>query len=594
MRRYLWFALLLLPFALSPFPFYLTLLNFFALSGLVALSLYVLTGLGGMTSFAQAAFMGVAAYATALLAKGTGLSPWAGLLLGLLLTLAFALVLGLLTVRLKGHFLPLSTIAWQVALYILAGNLVGLTGGHTGLTDLPALVLFGLPLDTPFRYAFLSLFLLVLLVLALHNLRESRLGRALLALRGDALTAASFGVDPAALRLKAFLLAGGIAGLAGFLYAHFLRFVNPTPFSLEASIKYLVMAVAGGVGTIPGVLLGAALFTGLEDWLKDLLPLLLGRQGNYETVAYGLVLAGILLFAPQGLWPLLARRFIWGRGPKEAAPGEGEPPKAEPLPLRAPSGGRGEVVLEAKELRKAFGGLLAVNGVSFALRRGEILALIGPNGAGKSTTFHLVTGALRPEAGRVFLFGREVTGLPPYRVHRLGLGRTFQHPHVFPEMTVLENAALATYARTRAGFLRVLFGLHREEEARALATAWEALRRVGLGDLALERADRLTAGQQRLLELARLLASGAEVLLLDEPGAGLRAGEKRELARLLLALAREGYSVLLVDHDMDLVMGLADRVVVMNYGEKIAEGTPEEVQKDPRVRAAYLGEVEAA
>ncbi len=583
--RYGWFLLLLLPLALSPFPFYLTLLNFFALSGLVALSLYVLTGLGGMTSFAQAAFMGVAAYATALLAKGTGLSPWAGLLLGLLLTLAFALVLGLLTVRLKGHFLPLSTIAWQVALYILAGNLVGLTGGHTGLTDLPALVLLGLPLDTPFRYAFLSLFLLALLVLALYNLRESRLGRALLALRGDALTAASFGVDPAALRLKAFLLAGGIAGLAGFLYAHFLRFVNPTPFSLEASIKYLVMAVAGGVGTIPGVLLGAALFTGLEDWLKDLLPLLLGRQGNYETVAYGLVLAGILLLAPKGVYPFLARF-----SPK----GEGRLSKAEPLPLPTPSGTPGEVVLEAQGLKKAFGGLLAVNGVSFALRRGEILALIGPNGAGKSTTFHLVTGAIPPDGGRVFLFGREITGLPPHRIHPLGLGRTFQHPHIFPEMTVLENAALATYARTRAGFLRVLFGLHREEEARALATAYQALKRVGLEDLALEAASRLTAGQQRLLEIARLLASGAEILLLDEPGAGLRAGEKRELAHLLKALAREGYTVLLVDHDMDLVMGLADRVVVMNYGEKIAEGTPKEVQRNPLVRAAYLGEVEAA
>uniref|UniRef100_A0A7C5RF57 Branched-chain amino acid ABC transporter ATP-binding protein/permease n=1 Tax=Thermus caliditerrae TaxID=1330700 RepID=A0A7C5RF57_9DEIN len=585
MRRYLWFALLFLPFLLVPFPFYLTLLNFFAIAALVALSLYVLTGLGGMTSFAQAAFMGVAAYATALLTTRAGVSPWAGLALGLGLTLAFALVLGLLTVRLKGHFLPLSTIAWQVALYILAGNLVGLTGGHTGLTDLPALALFGLPLDSPFRYAFLSLFLLALLVLALYNLRESRLGRALLALRGDALTAASFGVDPAALRLKAFLLAGGIAGLAGFLYAHFLRFVNPTPFSLEASIKYLVMAVAGGVGTIPGVVLGAALFTGLEDWLKDLLPLLLGRQGNYETIAYGLVLAGILLFAPQGLWPLLAGKRAFGRPAL---------PEAKPLPQRPPSGRRGEVVLEARGLRKAFGGLLAVNGVSFALRRGEILALIGPNGAGKSTTFNLVTGALPPDGGQVFLFGKEVTGLPPYRVHPLGLGRTFQHPHIFPEMTVLENAALATYARTRAGFLQVLLGLHKKEEERALATAYEALKRVGLGELALERADRLTAGQQRLLELARLLASGAEVLLLDEPGAGLRAGEKRELARLLQALAREGYSVLLVDHDMDLVMGLADRVVVMNYGEKIAEGTPEEVQKNPLVRAAYLGEVEAA
>ncbi|WP_117236885.1 branched-chain amino acid ABC transporter ATP-binding protein/permease [Thermus sediminis] len=581
--RYLWFLLLLLPLVLSPFPFYLTLLNFFALSALVALSLYVLTGLGGMTSFAQAAFMGMGAYATALLTVKGGFSPWLGLLLGLLLSLLLALILGGLTVRLKGHFLPLSTIAWQVALFILAGNLVGLTGGHTGLSGLPPLVLFGLPLDSTFRYAFLGLFLLVLFVLFLYNLRESRLGRALLALRGDALAAASFGVDPASLRLKAFLLSGFMAGLAGFLYAHFLRFVNPTPFSLEASIKYLVMAVAGGVGYIPGVLLGAALFTGLEDWLKDLLPLFLGRQGNYETIAYGLILAAILILAPRGLWPLL-ERFLPRR--------EGRLPRGEALPLRPPSGRRGEVLLEVEGLKKAFGGLLAVNGVSFELRRGEILALIGPNGAGKTTVFNLVTGAMPPDAGRVLLFGREITGLPPYRIHPLGLGRTFQHPHLFPQLTVLENVALGTYARTRAGFLRVLLGLHRKEEERALATAYQALGRVGLEALALERAERLPAGQQRLLEIARVLASRAEVLLLDEPGAGLRAGEKRELAHLLRSLAHEGYTILIVDHDMDLIMGLADRVVVMNYGEKIAEGTPKEVQRDPLVRAAYLGEVE--
>ncbi|WP_448569134.1 branched-chain amino acid ABC transporter ATP-binding protein/permease [Thermus sp.] len=580
--RYLWFLFLLLPLLLSPFPFYLTLLNFFAIAALVALSLYVLTGLGGMTSFAQAAFMGMGAYATALLTVKGGFSPWLGLLLGLLLSLLLALVLGGLTVRLKGHFLPLSTIAWQVALYILAGNLVGLTGGHTGLTDLPPLALLGLPLDSAFRYAFLTLFLLVLFVLALENLRESRLGRALLALRGDALAAASFGVDPAALRLKAFLLSGFLAGLAGFLYAHFLRFVNPTPFSLEASIKYLVMAVAGGVGSIPGVLLGSALFTGLEDWLKDLLPLLLGRQGNYETIAYGLVLAAILILAPKGLWPLVERRL-----PQR----EGRLPLGEGLPESPLEGKRGEVVLEAKGLRKAFGGLLAVNGVSLELRRGEILALIGPNGAGKSTTFNLITGAIPPDAGRVFLFGREITGLPPHRIHPLGLARTFQHPHLFPELSVLENVALGTHARTRAGFMEVLLGLHRKEEERALATAYRALKRVGLESLALERAERLPAGQQRLLEIARALASGASVLLLDEPGAGLRAGEKRELFHLLKALAREGYAILLVDHDMDLIMGLADRVVVMNYGEKIAEGTPKEVQKDPLVRAAYLGEV---
>lgn len=582
MMRWLWLSLVLLPLFFSSFPFYLTLLNFFAFAALVALSLYLLTGMAGMTSFGQAAFMGVAAYATALLTTKAGLSPWAGLFLGLSLSALLALVLGVLTVRLKGHFLSIATIAWQAALYILAGNLVGLTGGHTGLTNLPPLTLFGLALTDPRFYALFALLLLALVILCLENLKQSRMGRALLALRGDAVAAASFGVDPARLRLSAFVLSGVMAGLAGFLYAHFLRFVNPTPFSLEASIKYLIMAVAGGLGSIPGVLLGAGLLTGLEDWLKDLLPRLLGRQGNYEAIGYGLILALILLLAPRGLWPYL-ERFL----PRPRL----RLLRAEPLPVNPPRGERGEVLLKAEGLRKAFGGLLAVNGVSFELRRGEILALIGPNGAGKSTTFNLLTGLTPQDGGRVVFKGRDITGLPPHRVHLLGLARTFQHPHLFPELTILENAALGTYARTRSGLLACLLGLHRKEEQRALSTAYQALLRVGLAALASERAGRLTAGQQRLLEIARALASGAEVLLLDEPGAGLRAGEKRELSRLLEGLAREGFSILIVDHDMDLIMGLADRVVVMNYGEKIAEGSPKEVQKDPRVRAAYLGEV---
>ncbi|KGQ21939.1 branched-chain amino acid ABC transporter ATP-binding protein/permease [Thermus filiformis] len=577
--RALWFLLALVPLVLPSG--YLTLYVFFAIGGLVALSLYLLTGLAGMTSFGQAAFMGASAYTTALLTVRLGLSPWLGLLAGVGMALGFALVLGGVTVRLKGHFLPLSTIAWQVAVFILAGNLVGLTGGHTGLTDLPSLSLLGLSLQEARPYGVFAGLVLALAVLALSNLRQSAWGRAFLALRGEGLVAASFGGSPARLRLLAFLLSGALAGVAGFLYAHFLRFVNPTPFSLEASIKYLIMAVAGGVGSIPGVLLGAGLITALEDWLKDLLPLLLGRSGNYESVAYGFILAGILLLSPRGLWP-----YLEGLLPRRPRP----LPQAPPLPEKE-RGRTGEVLLKVEGLSKAFGGLLAVNGVSFELRRGEILGLIGPNGAGKSTTFNLITGVLAPTGGRVFFKGQDVTGLPPEAVHRLGLARTFQHPHLFPELTVLENAALGAFARARAGVFPVLLGLHQKEEEALLSTALQALRRVGLEELALEKAGRLTAGQQRLLEIARALAASPELLLLDEPAAGLRAGEKRELARLLRRLSQEGVTLLLVEHDMDLVMGLVDRVVVMHYGEKLAEGSPREVQKDPRVREAYLGEV---
>lgn len=577
--RAFWFLLALVPLVLPPS--YLTPYVFFAIGGLVALSLYLLTGLAGMTSFGQAAFMGASAYTTGLLTVRLGLSPWLGLLAGVLVALGFALVLGGVTVRLKGHFLPLSTIAWQVAAFILAGNLVGLTGGHTGLTDLPTLRLMGFSLEDPRAYGVFSGLVLALAVLALSNLRQSALGRAFLALKGEGLVAASFGGSPARLRLLAFLLSGALAGVAGFLYAHFLRFVNPTPFSLEASIKYLIMAVAGGVGSIPGVLLGAGLITLLEDWLKDFLPLLLGRAGNYESIAYGFILAGILLLSPKGLWPYLESLL-----PKR----RGRPPQALPLP-EGKRGNRGEVILRVEGLSKGFGGLLAVNEVSFELRRGEILGLIGPNGAGKSTTFNLITGVLAPTKGRVVFKDREITGLPPEAIHRLGLARTFQHPHFFPELTVLENAALGCFSRARAGVFPILLGLHGKEEEALLATAYGALKRVGLEGFALERAGRLTAGQQRLLEIARALSASPELLLLDEPAAGLRAGEKRELVRLLRRLSEEGVTLLLVEHNMDLVMGLVDRVVVMHYGEKLAEGSPKEVQQNPLVREAYLGEV---
>ncbi len=579
------FVLAIAAIPLLPVPnFWITQLNYIGLYALVALGLVLLTGVGGLTSFGQAAFAGIGAYSSAWLCTAQGLSPWLGLLAGLLLTGAVALVLGWVTLRMSGHYLPLATIAWSLALFFTMGNLDAL-GKYDGLLGVPPITLFGFSFQAERRiYALIWAAALGGAIAVLHLLdsRPGRVMRALNLARGGGTTMPeAMGASTFRHKVLMFVIAALLASVSGWLFAHMQRSVNPSPFGIKFGIEYLFMAVLGGVGSVWGAFTGAALVKLTEDQLQVLLPKLIGTAGSYEIIVFGIVLVMVLKFAPDGVWPLL-ERWLPRRRARRAL---GE---AQPLPARDKPQ-RGEPLLEAKAVRKAFGGLVAVNDISFTVRAGDIVGLIGPNGAGKSTTFNLVSGVLPLTSGEVWLRGQRVDGLPSREVARRGMSRTFQHVKLVPDMTVLENVALGTYLRTRTGALAAMLRLNGAEERRAMHEAAQQLARVGLAEFGDELAGNLALGPQRLVEIARALASDPALLLLDEPAAGLRHKEKQALAAVLRQLKAEGLSLLLVEHDMDFVMNLTDRIVVMEFGTRLIEGTPAEVQASPAVRAAYLG-----
>ncbi|HEX7630436.1 MAG TPA: branched-chain amino acid ABC transporter ATP-binding protein/permease, partial [Candidatus Methylomirabilis sp.] len=462
---------------------------------------------------------------------------------------------------------------------------------------IPSPWLGSLELKDPSTFFYVAAFSLLLLTWASIRLKDSRVGRAFLAVQGNEMAAGTMGIDTTVYKVMAFALSAAYAGYGGALFAHSgSHYISPDTFSFDQSVVLLAMAVLGGNGSAIGAIVGATLLT--------LVPEVLRFLKDYYMMVYAAGIVAVMIFMPGGIAGLvkglpfaLRLRAWWNAGSAatqqvavSVATGNGI--GGRPIPAKVATGvGSNGALLSVKGLAKHFGGLKAVDGVDMEVRRGEIQALIGPNGSGKTTILNMLSGLYVPTAGEISLEGTVITGRKPHVITAHGMARTFQNIRLFGELTVLDNVLIGQHCHSKAGVVPSVLqpASQQAEEAGMRKKALEMLEFVGLRGKEFAQANSLPYGQQRLLELARALASDPKILLLDEPAAGLNANETDALIDLLFRIRDQGITILLVEHDMSLVMNVSDHITVLNFGKKIAEGAAEAIEKNQEVIDAYLG-----
>jgi branched-chain amino acid transport system permease protein len=531
----------------------------------------ILSGYGGQLSFGHASFFGIGAYVVTLALVYWNLTPWLGIPLGMIVAAGAAVLIGLPTFRLRGHYFALSMLAYPLAILYFLQYLGFQEMSLPMHRDNPVAFL---EFTNPHYYTLVAVGLLIAAIFVCMLVENSRFGLALLAIRQNELAAEAAGINARLWKMRALVVSGMIAAAAGGFYACVLLVVTPdSVFGLLVSAQAVVVTLFGGVASVWGPVIGAAILVPLAESLNaELGNFLPGIQG----VVYGVAIIGIMLASPDGVFWTIRDRFFRPKAapPLPASLAAGAPPATRPKEAD-------RLLLKVEGLSRSFGGLRAVSGVSFEVNAGEILGIIGPNGAGKTTLFNLLNGVLTSDEGTAVLGGESMLGKKVHAVCRMGVGRTFQVVRSFPRLPLLDNVIVGAYG---AGFA----------DAAAIASAAHALQRVGLADQAGLAAGQLTNKQLRLMELARALAGSPRLLLLDETLAGLGRDECDDVLDVLQRLRSEGMTVVIIEHTMHAMMRIADRFVVLDHGRVLASGLPHQVVEDHGVIEAYLGKKWAA
>ncbi len=557
-------ALLFLPMVVSN-SYYLRLVNLIIVYSMITIGLNLITGVTGQVSLGHAAFWGVGAYMSAYITTTLGLSFWLSVPAAIIITGIIGLFIASFTLHLEGPYLAMATIGvGEITRQVLI-NWTSFSGGPSGIFGIPFISIGNFQIDTEPKFYYFALTVLILLYASTRKLLNSRIGRSMIAIRESEGAARAVGVYTTRMKVLVFGISTAIAGLAGSIYAHWVNYISPDTFTFTESLLFLTMIMIGGMGSLPASIIGAGSIVLLSEVLRDIEQL--------RMVVYAFLIILVIVFFPEGIIGMIPKRFRKGRSypdyEKDGAGQEKEPPAKEDADMDT-------VILKTEGVTKRFGGLTAVNQVDFQLKTGEIRALIGPNGSGKTTFLNCLAGWYEVDEGNILLKEKEISKLPIHVRAKSGIARTFQNILLFSEMTVLENVLVALNDKSK-------------NEHQLIMEAYEILDDVGLLEIAHEKVTGLPYGHQRIVEIARALALFPSVLLLDEPAAGMNDSETAKLMELIYRIRERGITVLVVEHDMKLVMGIADFITVFNQGEVLAEGTPGEISRHPEVIKAYLG-----